>query len=241
VNGTAPTLPPRLAAVALEILPGSRVADIGSDHGRLPLALAARGLAAYCLATERDGARLARIARPEAGTPSAARIAYRAGDGLDAILPEDRIDTVVLSGMGGRTIVRLLAATGAEGLAIRRLVLQPRSEAVLVRRYLSATGWRPVSERLPSERRRFHLTIAAERGDDDALYRHPALDRDDLLAAGPLLVRARAPELFSVLRQEVDRLEAILARTGSGPSKARARSGHARALRVLDAISTRGG
>jgi tRNA (adenine22-N1)-methyltransferase len=241
VSAIVPVLPPRLAAVASEIPAGSRVADIGTDHGRLPLWLGATGRAAYCLATEKTPALLARVVRAEAGTPWAARIAYRAGDGLAAILPGDRIDTVVLAGLGGRTIVRLLDEGHAARPKLRRLVLQPRSEAASVRRWLSEHGWRPVSERLVGSRERFHLTIAAEPGDDADVYRNPALDRDDLFAAGPLLVRTAAPELSRLLLLERERFGSILARAGSGAGKARARSELARTLRLLAAISPRAG
>jgi tRNA (adenine22-N1)-methyltransferase len=232
-------LPPRLSAIAAEIPAGSRVADIGTDHGRLPLFLAASGRAAYCLATEKSPALLAGVSRPEAGSPWAERIAYRAGDGLAAIRPEDRIDTVVLSGLGGRTIVRLLDGGSAPRLLLRRLVLQPRSEPAVVRRWLSEHGWRPVAERLVAARRRFHLTIAAELGDDADLYRDPTLSRDDLFSAGPLLVRAAGPEFAALLRSERDRLETILTRPGSGKAKARARSELDRALRLTAVISPR--
>jgi tRNA (adenine22-N1)-methyltransferase len=239
VSAPRPVLSPRLAAVAAEIPEGTRVADIGTDHGRLPLSLAASGRAAYCLATEKSPALLARVLRADAGTPWADRIVYRAGDGLAAILPEDEIDTVVLAGLGGRTIVRLLDDGSAGRLVLRRLVLQPRSEVASVRRWLSEHGWRPVSERLIETRRRFHLTIAAEPGDDAEVYRHPTLGREDLFAAGPLLVRAAGAELALLLRAEKDRLEAILSRPGSGPAKTRARFELDRTLRLIAATSPR--
>jgi tRNA (adenine22-N1)-methyltransferase len=227
--------------LASQIPAGSRVADVGCDHGLLPLWLAASGLASYCLATEKSPALLDRVARPDASAPFAFRLAYRAGDGLGAIRPDDRIDTVVLAGLGGRSIVRLLAA-GAGGIAeLTRLVLQPRSEPASVRRWLSEHGFRLVSECLTQERGRYHLTIAAERGDDADLYRHETLSEDDLAAAGPLLVRSGAPEVAVVFRGERDRLAAIVAHPGPGPSIARARLGLARAERLLDAISKRGG
>jgi len=241
VSASLPVLPPRLAAVAEQIPAGSRVADVGTDHGRLPLWLAASGRAAFCLATERSPALLARIVRAESGAPWGARITYRAGDGLAAIRADDRIDTLVLAGLGGRTIVRLLNGGNEPRPVLSRLVLQPRSEAALVRRWLSEHGWRLLSERLHAARRRLHLTIAAVPGDDEEIYRNPAFSRDDLYAAGPLLVRAAAPELALFLRWERVRLEAILARPGSGPSKAHARSELDRTLRVIAAISPRAG
>jgi tRNA (adenine22-N1)-methyltransferase len=236
-----PPLSPRLAAIAEAIEPGSRVADVGSDHGLLPLWLAASGRAAFCLATEATALLLGRVARAPADAPWAKRLGYRAGNGLGAIESGDRIDTVVLAGLGGRTIARLLDAPAASSPALRRLVLQPRSEPALTRRWLSEHGWRLVSERLAEERGRFHPTLAAARGDDADQYCHPPLSREDLLAAGPLLVLSPTPAISRFWLMERERLASILARPGSGSSWERARAGLARAERILDAISTRAG
>jgi tRNA (adenine22-N1)-methyltransferase len=236
-----PPLSPRLAAVASAIAPGARVADVGTDHGKLPLWLLASGVASFCVATERTGALLCRVARPEETAPWVGRLAYRHGDGLQAIAASDRIDTIVLAGLGGRTIVRLLDTPNAATASLSRLVLQPRSETSSVRAWLSAHDWRPESESLAFERGRFHLTLAADRGVDADLYRHPSLSREDLLAAGPLLARSGQPEVTRFWQRERDRLASILARKGRGPSIARARAGLLRAERILAAISTPGG
>lgn len=235
------SLPPRLAAVAAAVPAGSRVADIGADHGLLALWLARTGRASFCLATEKDAQRLARIARPPSEAPWAARLAYRAGDGLAAVRPSDAVDTVVLAGLGARTIVGILETPEAQRVSPTRLVLQPRTDGARLRRWLSSHGWHPVSELLTVERGRIHVTIAAERGGDAALYRHPALGRGDLLAAGPLLVRSRPAELTRAWTAQRDRLAAIARGGGSGPAMDRARRELARALRILEAISRPGG
>jgi tRNA (adenine22-N1)-methyltransferase len=236
-----PPLAPRLAALADAIVGGSRVADVGSDHGLLPLWLAATGRATYCLATEKTEELLRGVARPPASAPWAALLAYRSGDGLAALRPADRIDTVVLAGLGGRTIASLLDAPESGRPALARLVLQPRSEFARVRRWLSEHGWRLQAERLTAERGRLHLTLAAARGDDADLYRDASLSRDDLWTAGPLLARSRTPEHLRFWQKERDRLAAIVARSRTGPSFARAAAGLARAERILSAISPRGG
>ena len=235
-----PPLSPRLAALADAIAPGSRIADVGSDHGLLPLWLAASGRAAYCLAAEKTEELLAGVARPKTDAPWAQRLAYRAGDGLGAIRPDDRIDTIVLAGLGGRTIVRLLGAPEAESATLRRLVLQPRSEPARTRLWLTKHDWRLIGERLTEERGRFHLTLTAERGNDKGLYDHDTLSFEDLLAAGPLFVRKPSPEVARAWRVEKKRLAAILEGSPAGPSIERARSGLARTLRVLAAISPPG-
>ena len=240
MNLRVPPLSPRLAALASAIPPGSRVADVGSGHGLLPLWLAASGRVAHCLATEATEALLTRVARPPAHAPWALRLDYRAGDGLEALHLEDRIDTIVLAGLGGPTIVRILSAAGASGSLPSRLVLQPRSEVASVRGWLSENGWRLVEEGLTVHRGRFHQTLAALRGDDADLYSDGALSREDLLDAGPLLVRTPPPAVFRFWRLERSRYASIL--DGRvGPRLERARLGLARAERLLAAISMRGG
>ena len=234
-----PPLPTRLAAVAEAIAPGRRVADIGTDHGKLPLWLAGNGLVDHCLATEKSETLLSQVRRAPTGAAWGALLAYRAGDGLRALRPADRIDTVVLAGLGGRTIVRLLDAAAGPVRGLSRITLQPRSEPALARLWLSRNGWRPVWERLAEDSGRFYPTLAAEPGDDAELYRHAVLSREDLLAAGPLLVRSLAPEVRRFWALEQGRLAALLGRDVPSPASARLRAGLARAQRILEAISTR--
>jgi tRNA (adenine22-N1)-methyltransferase len=241
MDGNVRGLSPRLAALAEAIAPGSRVADVGSDHGLLSLWLAASGRASYCLATEETEALLRRVRRPPADAPWAHRIAFRSGDGLAAVLPGDRIDTIVLAGLGGSTIVRLLTAAGPFGSLPSRLVLQPRSEVERTRRWLSENGWRLVSERITLLRSRFHVTLAAERGPDSDLYRDATLGREDLLAAGPLLARRPTTDVLAYWRMQRLRFASIVAHADAGPSVARARAGLARAERLVAAISRRAG
>jgi tRNA A22 N-methylase len=109
-----------------------------------------------------------------------------------------------------------------------------------LRRWLGDHGWRLALERLTEQGGRFHLTIAAERGADAGFYDHATLSREDLLAAGPLLVRAPSAEMARAWQAERDRLASIVEESGSGSSIERARSGLDRALRVLAAISPPG-
>jgi tRNA (adenine22-N1)-methyltransferase len=228
------SLPARLAAVGALCPPGARLADVGSDHGLLPLALLAAGRASFALATERTRARAARIGRPPAGVPWEDRFAVRAGDGLAALRPEDALDTIVLAGLGGRSIVRILSGGRLPLLAPSFLVLQPCSEAAGLRTWLSANGWRPAEERLDSCRGRRHLTLRAEPGDDVHLYRDDQLSREDLLAAGPLLARSGGDEAVAAWRETLERLRRIVASPRLGPeSAARARTEMGRAERVL--------
>lgn len=100
------TLPPRLSVIAGLIPAGAHVADIGTDHARLPIYLMQRGLAASVLATDvhpdplRRARRLLRLCGLEDIIP------LRLADGLSG-LPLDTIDTVVIAGLGADTILKI--------------------------------------------------------------------------------------------------------------------------------------
>ena len=132
-------LPPRLEAVLRLVPLRGPVADIGSGHGALALALAARGQ--DVVATERTprtvaGLRADLARRADVG-PHADALVTRLGEGM-APIAAGEVGTAVIAGMGARTIVRILE--GAAWLP-RWLVLQPIQEPVLVEEWIAGRGW----------------------------------------------------------------------------------------------------
>lgn len=213
-------LDPRLAAVASFVPPGARVADVGADHGLLAEALLRADAARSCVVTERTPARLRRLAERLGDHGLGARLALRCGDGLAPLRPEDRLDVLVLAGLGGSTIVRILSRGHRGHLGIRRCVLQPATDAAWVRRWLRDHGLGRMDERLVEVRGRFHSVIAAEAG--AALPLPPDLDEDDVLEAGAPLLARRDPALVPYWRAALRRQRLILkdATPGRGRSEA---------------------
>ena len=149
----------RLAAIAALVPQGARVADVGTDRALLPRALLASGRASYCLAIDRSPnvIRSARAALPVL-RPG---LELRSGNGLDAIEERDRIDVVVLAGLGARSIVRILDDPRRLSLGLGRLVLQPQTEPHRLRSWLGANGLEIVDERQAHERGRSYIVLAA--------------------------------------------------------------------------------
>lgn len=137
----------RLAMVASMVRRGSRVADIGTDHAYLPVYLVQNGICPSGIAADiRSGPlEAARRTVTEAGLMNV--IALRLGDGL-APVAADEMDDIVVSGMGGETIVEILSA--AEWVKDERLqlVLQPMTRAEELRRWLLTGGFSITQERL---------------------------------------------------------------------------------------------
>ncbi len=233
---TARCLSARLAAVAALVPAGTRVADIGTDHGRLARHLLESGRSPHCIATDRDQRALAALRPLVARLFPAGNLEVRYGDGLAVLRDDDRIETVVLAGLGGRTIVRLLEP--ARRLCLEHVVLQPQREAARVRRWLVRNGYEITAEKLAFERHRFYEVIAGRPSPDWRMPPFPGLSEDDLFEVGPRLARDSDPLVRNLWESRLRRLERIAERASRGRDRAReaARAGQARRILACLAV-----
>src|SRR5690554_5245123 len=141
-------LTPRLQAIAELIPPGSVVADIGTDHAYLPVYLLQEQICRRAIAADVKEAPLAQAQETVAAFNCHQKIDLRLGDGLDVLKEEDQVDTIVIAGLGGRTIVRILEKGQEKLKNIKRLILQPMNEAGCLRLYLAKNGFAIVTETL---------------------------------------------------------------------------------------------
>jgi len=121
------TLSMRLERVAAQVPAGSRLADIGSDHGYLPVALLRRGVIAAAVAGEVALTPFHAARRTVRENALDLQITVRLADGLAAIEPEDEITAISICGMGGETIRDILDAGKARLSGQERLILQPNA------------------------------------------------------------------------------------------------------------------
>lgn len=137
----------RLRCVADMVRPGSRLADIGTDHAYLPTELVSSGRCPHAIACDiRPGpADAAQRTVREAGLTE--RIEVRLGNGL-APLHWAEADDIVIAGMGGETIAAILRdgvprwlPEGREALKRMSFLLQPMSRPEELRRMLLISGF----------------------------------------------------------------------------------------------------
>lgn len=139
-------LQPRLALLAEMVPRNCRLADVGTDHGYLPVYLMQQGHIAGAIAADIVEGPLehARRTAEEYGVEG---IAFRLCDGLSGIAPEEA-DTVVVAGMGGETIIAILEAAPWTASGQHTLLLQPMTKATDLRRWLGVSGFTFTEERL---------------------------------------------------------------------------------------------
>ncbi|NLC76237.1 MAG: SAM-dependent methyltransferase [Clostridia bacterium] len=196
-------LNPRLKAVARLVIPGEPVADIGSDHGYLPIYLVSRGIVPSAVAVEVSPGPWARADRQVRLYGMEGEIQVRLGDGLQPIRPGE-VATAVLAGMGTQTIIRILAEAGPVVRSLKRLVLQPMVEVPLLRKWLYEQGLHLTQEELVQEGHRYYVVLAAEKG----IKPMPSAMELEL---GPLLMANKHPLLKEYMLQVLRQDEALLA------------------------------
>ncbi|MFF7110581.1 tRNA (adenine(22)-N(1))-methyltransferase [Pseudomonas sichuanensis] len=198
------TLSTRLERVAAHIPAGARLADIGSDHGYLPVALLRRGAIAAAVAGEVALTPFLAAQRTVRENGLEAQATVRLASGLAAIEPQDGITAVSICGMGGETIRDILEAGKQRLSGKERLVLQPNGGEQPLRQWLMDNDYRIHCEEVLRENRFDYEIIVAERC-EAVVY------SAEQLYFGPLLMEQRSPAfLFKwqrMLRQKQQTLD----------------------------------
>lgn len=214
----------RLSMVAAAVRPGSRLADIGTDHALLPVELVKTGICPSAIATDIAPGPLsaARRAVQEAGLED--RIALRLGDGLGPILP-DEVDDIVIAGMGGENMAAILS--GAPWLRHPRyqLILQPMSRPEKLREYLYTAGFAITGECFSSDGKRQYHALTAVYSQEPV----PHTPADYYIGRVP-----RTPEGIRFLTRQCRRLQdrlTGLSRTGGSAEEIERLQQHLQAIR----------
>lgn len=193
------TLSQRLERVAAHVPTGARLADIGSDHAYLPVALMRRGAIAAAVAGEVAATPFHAAQRTVNDNGLAQHITVRLADGLAAIEPADAITAISLCGMGGETIRDILDNGKARLSGRERLILQPNGGEQPLRQWLMDNDYRILCEELLRENSFDYEIIVAERTG-------PMLYTPQELYFGPLQMQTRSPVFLAkwqrMLRQK---------------------------------------
>lgn len=194
----------RLQSIANMVAPYRRVADIGTDHGALPMYLVENQLASFVVASDRIKTPIRVVTELVKQSSFEDRIAVRLGDGLTVLQPGE-VDAVVMSGMGGMTIIEILEHTPAVLATTKRLVLQPQRNIGELRQWLQQHDWQIMDEDVVWEEGYYYEILVAQPG-------KMALTEEEMLF-GPVLLKKNSPllkEYWQVKKEETCRLIARL-------------------------------
>ena len=153
-------LTPRLSAVASLVKGGGIIADIGTDHGYLPVYLIQSGKVESAIAADIGKEPLKNAEKAVEYYDLNDKITLRLSDGLREFAPTDA-NEIVFAGMGGTLIAEKLAETPWVKNADIHFIFQPQSRAEDLREYLYSNGFEIINELATHESRRVYITFDA--------------------------------------------------------------------------------
>lgn len=150
----------RLGAVLKYIPQGSAVADVGTDHGYIPVYLAQNNIASSIVATDVRSGPLSRAKASAKEHGVSERIEFVLTNGLVGL--EDRLlDTFVIAGMGGETMAEILGEAPWTRSDNVRLILQPQSKLSELLSWLEHFGYNIIDATLALDDGRIYPVILA--------------------------------------------------------------------------------
>lgn len=156
-----PKLSPRLIRAASMVRQGSFVADVGTDHAYLPIYLFLEGRIRGGVASDVNAGPVERGRKniESFGLEKSISVVHTDGlSGIERFSPDD----VLILGMGGELIARILGDAEWTRDSGIRLCLQPMTHPEILRAFLLDNGYSIVDEQLVAEGDRIYQLIAAQ-------------------------------------------------------------------------------
>ncbi len=202
----------RLQHIAAQVGRGETLADVGCDHGYLPILLVQEGIMQRAIAMDVNEGPLQRAAAHIAEERLGAYIQTRRSDGLEELQPAEA-DAVIIAGLGGALMIDILSRGKAVVQSLQQLILEPQSELAAVRRYLRSCDYRIAAEDLVLEDGKFYpiLRVLPQEHSDLAEFSEKsglAMSVSD--AYGHRLLSEGHPVLRAFLEREQAQCEQIL-------------------------------
>ena len=145
----------RIGAIMNFVRAGSRVADVGADHGYLSIALVENNLAAKVIATEKNLGPFEVLSK------------NISGDKISA----GEVDTICIAGMGGALIQKILSDAPEVVSTARQLILQPMNAAEKIRTWLAENSWAIADEDLAESGDIIYEIICAEKNPFQKIFK----------------------------------------------------------------------
>ena len=198
-----PKLTPRLAAAASFCRQGAFVADIGTDHAYLPISLCLSGRARGAIASDINAGPVERAEENIKNYGLDGKIEVRRADGLDGI-EQFAPDDIMILGMGGELIARIISdAPWTKNKSIN-LCLQPMTHPEYLRGFLLENGYEIIDEAIAEEEKIYQIILARFSGEKQSLAPEELLlGRINIAGGGDALVRL-GEHWISVIERRAD-------------------------------------
>lgn len=154
----------RMSAIAQNIEMNDIVADIGTDHGYLPIYLVEQGICKKAIAMDINEGPLLRAKKHIDEQGLTQKIDTRLSNGGDR-LEVNEVSSIIIAGMGGRLIADIMGEKPEVFTTVEQLVLQPQSEWMNMRLWLTQQGYEILKEEMVCEEEKYYLVLKTKFSD----------------------------------------------------------------------------
>lgn len=173
------------------------VADIGTDHAYIPIYLTEHKKVKKAFAMDVNEGPLIRAEEHvrEAGLKE--QIKMRRSNGLEKLSPGE-VEAVIIAGMGGGLVMRILTEGQAVAETLQECILQPQSEIAKVREFLLQNGYQIVQEEMVLDEGKYYPMMRVVPSKESEREKWD----ETQLRYGKLLLEMRHPILEQYLKRE---------------------------------------
>ncbi len=150
----------RLKMVADYVNKCSVVADIGTDHGYIPIWLVKNNICKKAIAADISKGSCNKAQNNINFNKLEDKISVRCGNGLEVIDSNiENVDCIIISGMGGLMTVSVLESNTETVNNASQLVLQPQRDINEVRKYVINHNFKIIDENIIKDNNKYYTAI----------------------------------------------------------------------------------
>ena len=186
-----------------DMVPKSVVADIGSDHGKLMIALVESGIVTKGYAVENKEGPFERLRNNLIRYKVNDKITPLFSDGIKDITRD--VGTIVIAGMGGQTIVKILKAHPEKLISVQTIIIDAHTAVPLARKEICQMGFAIADEKIVKEDDIFYEIIKFIKADK-------AIISDEDLEFGPILRQEKSATFKEKYQNRIYEIDTILSK-----------------------------
>ena len=192
----------RLKTIADLVPQGYSVADIGTDHGYLPVYLIKNRIAKKVIAVDINEGPLENAKKTIKNYKLEDYIQTRLGSGLSPIEPGE-VDIVIIAGMGGLLIRDIFLDSRNVLGTVNKFILQPMVAQDELRKWLSQNDFKIVDEKLAKEGSKLYEILVVSKGE-------MKIQRNIYYEVGPKLIENKDPHIHEFIDGKLRKYTEIL-------------------------------
>lgn len=189
--------------IIYDMVPNSVVADIGSDHGKLMIALVQSGKVKKGFAVENKEGPFERLRSNLIRYHVNDMITPLFSDGIKDITRD--VSTIVIAGMGGQTIVNILKAHPEKLISVQTIIIDAHTAVPFARREICQMGFAIADEKIVKEDDIFYEVIKFIKAEK-------AIISDEDLEFGPILRQEKSATFKEKYQNRIYEIDNIIAK-----------------------------